>query len=87
MNIRENLPVLAISCALVAAVVACFVLLGGYGLILSGSLFAAAIAEGSPDQKEGQEDSRGRAYNPSGRKDRTGTDLRRTAGDGLILCG
>ena len=45
-------------CAVCAVVVCCTFLFGGYGLILSGSLFAAAIAEGLPDQKEGQEDSR-----------------------------
>lgn len=45
-------------CAVCAVVVCCTFLFGGCGLILSGSLFAAAIAEGLPDQKEGQEDSR-----------------------------
>lgn len=56
MNIRENLPALAISCALVAVVVACFVLLGGYGLMLSGVVAAVALS-GSQNQ-DGQTDSR-----------------------------
>lgn len=44
MNIRENLPVLALSAGLVAVVVGCSLFLGGYGLILSGSAIAVILA-------------------------------------------
>ena len=44
MNIRENLPVLAILAGLVAVVVVSSLILGGYGAILAAVGFAVAIA-------------------------------------------
>ena len=49
MNIREILPALALSAGLVAVVVVSSFVLGGYGLILSGSV-VAVILSGSPSQ-------------------------------------
>ena len=48
MKIRENLPVLAILAGLVSVVVVSSLILGGYGLILSGSV-VAVILGGSED--------------------------------------
>lgn len=49
MNIRENLPALALSAGLVAVVVGCSFFLGGYGLILSGSVIAVILAGSQED--------------------------------------
>ena len=56
MKIRELLPVLAILAGLVSVVVVSSLILGGYGLILSGSV-VAVILSGSQDQ-DSQTDSR-----------------------------
>ena len=56
MKIRELLPVLAILAGLVSVVVVSSLILGGYGLILSGSVVAALLG-GSQDH-DSQTDSR-----------------------------
>lgn len=55
MKIRENLPVLAILAGLASVVVVSSLILGGYGLILSGSV-VAVILSGSQDH-DSQTDS------------------------------
>ena len=56
MKIREFLPVLAILAGLVSVVVVSSLILGGYGLILSGSV-VAVILSGAQDH-DSQTDSR-----------------------------
>lgn len=56
MNIRENLPALAISGGLVAVVVVSSLILGGYGLILSGA--GVAVMLSGSQNHDSQTDSR-----------------------------
>ena len=52
MKIRELLPVLAILAGLASVVVVSSLILGGYGLILSGSVVAGVLCGSSEPEPE-----------------------------------